>query len=190
MKKILIFLFIILYFASSVQAKTIKVISLKHFSTEFPSPTFQVQTIQKETITRGFTLEAGTIISGIVLKSESPKLGSRDGYFEFIPTTITSQGATYNITHATITAKVLGYKPVDPQKLIVNIAQKTANILLKGAITGLDFAQGAIEAQDGQRIKSGTMRAYKNSFLSYIEAGDALDIKRGDLIILKIKTAR
>lgn len=189
MKKILLVVFIMFFLTLNVEAKTLKVISLKSFSTEFPATTFEVQTIQKENI-RDVILEQGTIISGIVLRVKSPKIGKQNGYFEFIPTEITYRGVTQKIDHPICIAKVLGYNPVNPKELTFNVARKVANFFLKGAISAVEFADGAIKAENGQRIKSGAIKVYKDSFLSYIEPGKELNINKGDIIILKIKTIR
>lgn len=186
-KYLLLTLFIIFLFSSYAEAKTLKVVSLKSFSTEFPASTFEVQTIQKEFITTDLTLEQSTVISGIVLRVEPPKRGKRNGYFEFIPTEITYRGVTQKIEHPIIVAKVLGYNPINPKELTFNVARKAANFFFKGAISAIEFVDGAIEAENGQRIKSGAIKVYEDSFLSYVEAGKELKINRGDILTLKIK---
>lgn len=189
MKKILLIVFIMFFLTLNVEAKTLKVISLKSFSTEFPATTFEVQTIQKENI-RDVILEQGTIISGIVLKVEPPKIGKRNSCFEFIPIEITYRGITKKIKHPTGIAKVLGYNPTTPKERTFSIARKAANLFLRGAISVIEFTHGAVKAQNGHRIKSGVMEAYDDSFLSYIERGKELHINKGDILILKIKTIR
>lgn len=190
MKKILLILSIFILFSSGAEAKTLRVLSLKSFSTLNPSPTFSVQTVQRECLSQDLVLEPGTIISGIVLKVEPPKRGKRNSYFEFIPTQTTYKGQSEKIKHSVIVAQVVGYNPVKPTTLAFNVTRKVANFFLKGAISAIEFADGAIEAQDGQRLKSGAMKAYKDSFFSYIEPGKELNIERGDILTLKIKTIR
>lgn len=188
MKRILLILLSLSLLSSSVEAKTLRVLSLKAFSTMQPSPVFEVQTVQRECLGQNFYLQPGTIISGIVLKVEPPKRGKRNGYFEFIPTEITYRGKTEKLSHTTMVAQVMGYNPVKPGSLAFNVTRKVANFFLKGAISAIEFADGAINAQDGQRLKSGAMAAYKDSFFSYIEPGKELNISRGDILTLKIKT--
>lgn len=190
MKKILLLIFVIFFIPLCAEAKTIRALSLKPFSTAIPSSTFAVQIIQKETITKGTVLEPGTIILGIVLKVNSPKIGKQNGSFEFIPTEFIEKGVSQKIENPLITAKVMGYSPINPSQMTISVIKKIANFFLRGAITALDFIDGAMEAQEGQRFKSGVIKAYKNSFLSYIEPGNELNIKRGDILILKIKTTR
>lgn len=190
MKKVLLLLFTTFLFSASVDAKTLRVLSLKSFSTAQPSPVFEVQTVQKEYLCQGLILEGGTIISGIVLKVQPPKRGKRNSYFEFIPTEITYRGKTEKLSHATLVAQVMGYNPVKPVDMAFYVTRKVANFFLKGAISAFEFADGAINAEDGQRLKSGAMAAYNDSFFSYIEPGKELTIQRGDILTLKIKTIR
>lgn len=173
-----------------VEAKTLRVLSLEPFSTAIPSSTFAVQVIQKETLAKGIILEQGTIIFGVVLKINSPTIGKRNGSFEFVPTEIIEKGVLRKLETPVISAKVMGYSPIHPSELTINITKKVANFFLRGAITALDFINGAMEAPEGQRFKTGVLNAYKNSFFSYIEPGKELNVKRGDIIILKIKTIR
>lgn len=187
MKKFLILFVFVVFLAQGVEAKTIKVISLKPFSTEFPSPIFKVKTVRRETLVKGVTLEAGTIISGIVLRVSPPKRGKRDSCFEFIPTEIVYKDNVYKLGNLNIVAIVMGYNPIDKKELAFAVARKTANYFLRGAVSAVQFAQGAMEAEDGQRIQAGAQKVYKDSFLVFIEPGEELYINRGDIILLKIK---
>lgn len=182
--------FIVLIFCSfslSAQAKTIKVVALKDFSTEKPSPTFRVQTIQDEVFKNGTVLEKGTVISGVVLKVEKPKRGKRDAYFEFIPTTIFYDGNEKTINKQ-IVVKVIAYHSVDSKKMAVYVAKKAADFAVKGASMGISFVQGVAQADEGDnRIKSGFVKTYRDSPLSFIEVGSELNIDVGDTLVLKVE---
>lgn len=171
----------------NVQAKTIKVESLEPLSTMNPCPTLKIKTLEPEYLFDKTYLPPDTIISGIILKVNGPKRGKRNGYIEFIPTDYTYKGHTSPIIDSQITAKIIAYEPLDPQKLTINTTKKVANYFLKGLISVGDFVIGAAEAKEGQRIKSGAIRVYQNSFLTYIEPGKELNIKTGDTLILKLK---
>lgn len=191
MKKILSILILSIFFsASKVNAETILVKSLEAFSTEKPSITYKVKTIRAEQISDDLVLMPGTVISGYVLRVHEPQFGKRDSYFEFVPTMLIYGGKSKDISNTKIVGRILGYKPIDPQDLMFNVARKTANFVFKGAISAAEFVQGAVEAQDGQRIKSGAQKVYKDSFVSYIETGKELNVKSGDLLVLKLKTRR
>ncbi len=185
MKKIIILLFILL-FAQSAHAQTIKVSAVDSFSSEHPASVFSIKTLEDNRI-QGMFFKSDTIISGIVLRVHDPSRGKRDGYFEFIPTSITYQGKSVKINMPKTSAEVMYYKPVDPPKEALDVTLKVANFFLRGLITVAEFAHGAIEAPNGQRIKSGATEAYKDSFLSYVEVGQKLNIRPGDILILKLK---
>ena len=191
MKKFsLIFIFIFFFLTLSVQAQTLKVISLDKFSTENPSPICRVQIPETSQLTDEFFLEAGTIITGLVIKTHGPECGKRDGYVEIIPTSITYNDKTTNITNSRFTATVVAYKPINPQALAGNVAIKAANFFVLGSSQLISFTMGAFQAENGTRIKSGVERMYKDSFVSFIEAGSELKIEKGDVLILKIKKTR
>lgn len=191
MKKIfLTFTLTLFLLTSSVQAKTFKVVALESFSTEYPQQTFNVQVRQQEVFSKDLVIEEGTIISGRVVKISKPKRGKRNAYFIFVPTILTYEGKTENLEHLKLSAKVVGYRPVNPEKVVIYAAKKAADLAFKGASLGLSFAEGATQAKDGERIKSGIIKAYQDSPLSFIETGSELDIDTGDTLILKLKKVK
>lgn len=186
MKKIYLLISIFLLLTPKVDAKTIKVMAVEQFSTQNPLSTYKVQAIEAQEMKGGLFLERGTIISGSVMKIYAPQRGKRDSYFEFHPTSITYEGKTINIGESKILAKVVGYKPISPEKLAGSVAIKAANFILLGSSQAISFTLGALHAQNGERIKSGLDRMYKDSFVSFIEIGEELNIDVGDILLLKI----
>lgn len=186
-KLLLIFASIIFFISSSAQAKSIRVISLEKFSTANPSPTYKVQVIEKEIFKDGTILEPGAIISGEVVKVKNAQRGKRNGYFVFLPTEIIMNNKTYKIRNPHISAKVVGYSPINPSNLIETAAKGAVGLIFKGASQGISFAQGVAQAENGNRLKSGFVNLYKDSPLAYIEEGAELNINAGDLIVLKFK---
>jgi len=189
-KTLLAFVFIFFSLTSCAQAQTLKVVSIDGFSTKNPSAICRVQTLETTELADNFFLESGTIISGTVVQAHRPKFGKRDSYLEIIPTSITNNDKTINITKSKLTAKVVAYKPIAPQALAGNVAIKAANLVVLGASQGISFTMGATQAKEGTRIKSGLERMYKDSFISLLEAGSELNINQGDILILKIKKIR
>lgn len=188
MKKFLvIFIFALCINTSSVQAKTVKVVALEDFKSAQPSQTFTVRTIESKQISKTMFLPATTIVSGFIVNVEEAKRGKRDGYIEFVPTALTYEGKTTQLHHSIITAKITDYTPVDPKDATIDAGLKVANFLLKGVISACQFVQGAVTAPSGTRMKSGAMNVYKHSFLTYIEVGDELNVKKGDILTFKIK---
>lgn len=191
MKKILlIFVFGMFLLSSSVQAKTIKVVSLEHFSTQFPSKVYNVQTIQTERIGDGIFLEKGTIVSGYVIRVQHPRLFQRDSCFEFRPVLLTYDGKSTNISQSKFVGRVVGIKQIDPKSYAGNLAIKAANFVLLGSSQAISFAMGAADAADGEKIKGGLGRIYQDSFIQWVEPGKELNINIGDTLILKINKIR
>lgn len=190
MKKFLLLIFTIFLFSTSAHAKALKAVALDDFSPQNPKAIFRVRVIETEEVKKDSFIDAGTIICGQVIAIKGPQRGKRDGYIEFIPIEITCNGVTQKIEHPVIAARVSGYKPINPKELTFNVMRKTANFFFKGAISAVEFIDGAVEAENGRRIKSGVMKVYKDSFLSYIETGKELNVKTGDILTLKFKNIR
>lgn len=189
MKKFLFILFLFSFLILPVEAKatTIKVVALENFSTEFPLESFNVQTIETERFKNGIVLEEGTILAGKVTKIEKPKRGRRDARFEFVPTHISYNGKTKTLKEPMFVAQVIGYTPIDTEKLVISAAKTTAGFFVKGISQGISFTQGLVEAEEGERLKSGFVRMYKDSPLSFIDVGDELKIDIGDVLLLKLR---
>lgn len=187
MRKFVEIFIILLMLNSAAYAENIKVVALSHFSTSDPKPVFHVEVIEPFFLPHGELLSYGAVISGLVTRIEPPKRGKRNAYFEFVPTLIEYNGVKREFDHPAYGAKVVGYSPIDPIKLLDTTTKKVANFAFKGAGFGISFVQGVATAQDGERIKSGVIKTYKDSPLSYLEVGKELDIDKGDILILKIK---
>ncbi len=181
------FLFIILLLTSSVQAQTLKVISMEPFSTAEPSPTYTVKILEPIIFPDGVILDAETYICGNVTRIQSPQRGKRNSYFVLNPTLAVFNDKTISLEKYRLEAKVVGYKPIEPAKLAVSAAKKATNLFFKGASLGISFAEGVAQAEDGNRLKSGLTKSYKDSPLSYIEAGKELNVAVGDILILSFK---
>lgn len=190
MKRFIFFTVIFLCLSNSVQAKTIKVESLENFSTENPSSTYSVKVVDREEFKNGKVLEAGTIISGHVVRVQGPQRGKRNGYFEFIPASATYNGVTRTAQNPIVIARVVGYSPIDPKDLAIKAVKSAAGLTVKGASQGLSFVEGVAKAEEGSRLKSGLVNVYKDSPLSFLEPGSELEVKKGDILLLKIKKLR
>lgn len=188
MKKFLLILVALMFlFGVEVQAKTFKVLSVDKFSTASPSNTYKVQVIEREELSDGSVYEAGTIISGNVIKIKNPTRGKRDAYFEFVPTEITLNNKTQTIQDPKVYAKVVGYAPIDPKAIAGQTIKGAIGFVFKGASEGISFIQGAVKNENGNPLKSGFVKLYKDSPLAYFEEGKELNINEGDLILLKLK---
>lgn len=190
MKKILLTIGILFCLTPTVYARTLRVESVQNFSTENPSPTYSVRVLDREEFKNGKVLEPGTVISGQVVKVQNAQRGKRNGYFEFLPSSATYNGETKTAQNPIVIAKVVGYSPMEPKDLALKAVKSAAGFAVKGASQGIAFVEGVAEAQDGNRLKSGIVNVYKDSPLSFIEVGSELNIKDGDILLLKLKKIR
>lgn len=187
MKRFFVLLAFFIFSCSGVQAKSIKVVALEPFSTVRPSETFAIQTLQDEYLPDDIFLPEDAMITGQIIHVEAPKRGKRNGYIKFVPQKIIYEDRTIDIKDAKLTAIITYYRPIDPKDLAFTVARKTANFMFKGVISAAEFVIGVVENEDGNRIKSGVMNVYRDSFFVYIEVGDELNVKKGDTLIFKIK---
>lgn len=191
MKRFLLFsTLIILFLTSSVQARTVKAMSIEAFSTAYPAQTYSVELLTNEKFTNGIVLEAGTILTGNVIQIKKPRHFKRNGNFEFVVKSLTYKGVTQEIKHHSIVVQIVGYRAVDPVGLATYVGIRATNFLFMGASEGIAFAQGFADGEDESRYKSGFIRMYKESPLSWAEVGKDLDIHKGDLVKLKFKNIR
>lgn len=190
MKKVFILLFFVIFSCSGVQAKSIKVVALEPFSTAHPSETFAIQTLQDEYLTDDTFLPEDAVITGQIVHVEAPKRGKRNGYIKFVPQKIVYEDKTIDIKSSKLVAIITYYRPIDPEELVMTVARKTVNFMFKGVVSAAQFTLGVIENEEGNRIKSGVMNVYRDSFFVYIEVGDELNVHRGDTLVFKIKKSR
>lgn len=185
-KGIFTFAFIAFLLTSSVQAQTIKVEAMEEFSTANPASSFSVKITAPEVLPDGTTLEQGSIISGHVTNVQHAKRLKRDGYFEFIPSSITIDGKTKRIENPTMLAIVTDYEPLDPKEIAATVVKSAAGYAIKGATQGISLIQGMVQSENGNRLKSGVTQVYEDSPLSYIDEGSELIISPGDTVIMII----
>ena len=188
-KLLIVFVSLFLLICCPAFANDIKVSSMMKFSTINPSPYFKVSTLEPVRLNNRF-YPSGTVIMGLVMRVSLPKLGKRDSYIVFWPTTIFDGKHQINISNANIHAEICAYKSLNKKALAGNIAIKSANFFVLGASQGISFTIGAAKASNGQRISSGLKKMYNDSFVSYVEAGSQLDVEVGDILLFKIKNSK
>ena len=76
---------------------------------------------------------------------------------------------------------------VTPKKAVKTTAKVVGGAIVEGAGYVVSFADGVITNPEGNRLKSGAKQLYDDSFLSYVEYGDEIDVKTGDKFYFVIK---
>ena len=73
-------------------------------------------------------------------------------------------------------------------RLIIKIPIQTdGDFFVTGVSYGVSFVDGVITNNEENRLKSGVKQVYDDSFISLIELGDEIVIKKGDIFYLILK---
>ncbi len=195
MKKIIIFtmfLFAVFFslnpsFAADSKNK-VAVESLSDFSFNHQVDTVRLKVLEKNKFKNGVKFEKGAILTAKVAKVVDAKRGKRNGYLVVDPLsyTVPSTGASVQIDDEYWLANVLGYKPFDAKSTAAKAGLSVAGFFVKGIGQIFYFGKGVISPEEGEgRLKSGAKNVYENSPLAYIEEGEEVDIKTGDILLLK-----
>ena len=173
-------------------ANQVKVSALESFNTAKPSETFKV--VVEENSSLGiYNLNENTILNCVVLKVVEPKRGKRNATFYVKPISYVYNDKTCQIVeemYGKYSKKILSkeeLKKIPPTKIIGKTALTVGNYFVHGLSTGVSLAKGMIQNEEDNRIKSGVKKAYKESPLSFVEEGEELDIKCGDVFYLVFK---
>mgnify|MGYP006916234271 CR=1 FL=1 len=182
MKKLFIFGLFTAAICSPVFAETLKVEALTEFSTAKPVKTMQVK-ITEQGFYDNVDLNEGYILSGKIVNIVAPKRLKRDARFSFIPEHYTDlNGVTHGFENKTAGKYAL---PIDKGGLAKNAALTVGSYFVKGLSLGVNAVQGAVENEEGNRLKSAGKNVYDNTPFSYVETGKELLIKKGDKFYLK-----
>ncbi len=162
--------------------------SLEDFSIAENDSTVKFKVLEENTFKNGITFEEGSIISAKVAKIVEPKRGKRNGYLVIKPEsyTVPSKEENIKINDKYWAANVVGYKPFDVKKAAFSAGLGVAGHFVKGIGQIYYFGKGIVSPEEGEnRLKSGAKNVYENSPLCYIEEGEEVNIKTGDILLLK-----
>ena len=169
--------------------------ALVDFNSSTPSETFSAEVL-KTSVMGDIVLLEGDKINCTLLKIKDAKRAKIDAkaYFQ-IASYENSRGiheVTQNLT-AKYTKKVLNkeeIKNIPPEKIVKTTASVVGGAFVEGFSYGVSFVDGVVSNKEGNRLKSGAKQLYDDSFLSYVERGDEIDIKIGDIFYFIIKPTK
>ena len=182
LKNIIVLTGILVLTPLAALAETMKVEAMSEFSTSNPTQTMQVK-LTEDILFEDIELKSGDMITGEVVDIISPKRLKRNAKFSFIPEYYTdSNGLTHNFK-----GKYKGkYSlPIDKKGIAKNSTLAVGSYFVKGLSLGVNAVQGAIQNEEGNRLKSAGKNVYDNSPLSYVETGNELEIHKGDKFYIK-----
>lgn len=193
MRKFIILIFcIILSTSASFATVQMKVASLEDFSTKNPKKDLNVSVL--ESITLGnYYISKGSKMNCEILQVIEPKRGKRNATFYVKPLSYKTNDIVNPITeeifgrYSKTVLSVEELKKIPPSNILKQTVLLVGNHYIKGISIGVSFLEGAIKDDDNNRLKSGVVKAYENSPLSYISTGEQLEIKEGDEFYLIFK---
>ena len=194
-KKILVLLSVLcLSVSSALAAVQLKVTAEEEFQTDNPADYIDAR-LRETSFLGQYTLPINSVLHCRVMQIVDPKRGKRNATFFVQPVSYTYKDRTFEIKeemYGKYSKKVLSteeLKKIPPSKVIQNTALMVGNYFIKGLSMGVSFVKGVVGNEEDNRIKSGVVKVYKDSPLSYFSEGEQLDIQPGDdfYLIFKIE---
>ena len=189
MKKIFLFLFICLFTASpSFASDKIHVKALSEFNSVKPQQNFKVEVIESGNIENIQMIE-GDIINCTLEKVTDPKRAKRDAKIYLHVVNYQDKLGThefnspYSAKYAKTIVNVQEVKKIPPRKIAKKAISTASGFFIKGGSYAVSFADGFVQNQEDNRLKSGVKEVYDDSFLSLVEKGNEVNINIGDVMI-------
>lgn len=183
MKKFYMSLVLSLLLCAPALAKTIEVEALNDFSTANPPKTMSVRVVTDVTEDYKVIVPKDTIVYGKIVNVKDPKRLKRNASFSFQPTSYTDpQGITHPIKRqfsGKYTTKL------DKKAVAKSAALSVGNYFVKGLSMGYRTIEGVVKDEEDNRLKSGAKALYESSPVSYIEEGQEIELKAGEIFYLQ-----
>lgn len=191
MKKIIIF-FVILLFNSAFAFSNIKVEALEDFNSILPVPDFRVKIVQDGNINNLFFIQ-GDILHCTLEKVKAPKRAKIDAKVFFKINSYEDSKGSHKIEipliakYASRIVSKEEIKKIPPKNIIKKVGGTIGDFFVTGVSYGVSFVDGLITNNEENRLKSGVKQVYDDSFVSLIEYGDEILIKKGDVFYFVVK---
>ncbi len=190
MKKIILSIGLAVFLCvSPAWAERLHVQSLSSFSTLEPPQYMVFKALNAIELSSDVKLWGGYVVKAKISEIIPPKRLKRDASFRIIPVAyIDLDGNEYSINEEFV-GKYSPKFELDKGELAKNAALSVGNYFFKGLSLGYHAVEGVVKNEEGNRAKSSVVSVYKNSPLSYVENGEQLEIKDGDLFSFTFKTS-
>lgn len=173
----------------------IKAEALNSFSTANPEETLKVKILDDYEFGNGIILPRNSEFNTTVFKIRNEKIGKLDAalFVKINSATIpTEKGQkTVKIKNEKAIAKVSVYDPktFDMIDFTLDTGATVAGLFVKNLTYPINFARGIVmpDEECDSRLESGFKTMYKKSIFSYVEKGDEVEFKEGELIVLTVK---
>lgn len=183
MKKILLTITLLFFGLIPAFADTMVVQAQSEISTTRPDEIVKVQVLRDCSL-NGTELKIGYVLTGKIIITDAKRL-KRNATFSFYPINYTDlNGNTVRFTELYY-GKFSAKFEIDPKKLAESAVLGVANHFFEGVRTGFYAVKGAVENEQGNRLKSSATSVYEHSPLSYIEKGGDLNLAKDTVFGLK-----
>ena len=191
MKKLFLTFLVFLSFISFASDK-MHLKALQNFNSLNPTQTFSAELIE-DTQVDGIFLFKGDKINCSLIKIKDAKRAKIDAKAYFKLDSYENNEGIFNFSNnlsAKYATKIVNKESIKktPKKKIAKTALSVAGgAFVEGAGYIVSFADGLITNNEGNRLKSGAKQLYEDSFLSYVERGDEINIKIEDTFYFIVK---
>ena len=190
MKKLL--LIIILITSSVFASDKIKVEALEDFNSVIPSENFKAK-LYEDAKAKNLFLIKGDIIFCHLEKTKKPTRAKQDAKIYFKITSYQDKLGLHTLKtplNAKYAKKILSkeeLKKIPPKNIAKKVGGTVGDFFTTGVSYGISFVDGIITNNEENRLKSGIKQVYDDSFVSLIEYGNEIVIKKGDIFYFIIK---
>ncbi len=185
-------LYILIFLTSSVFASTkIQLEALMDFSTSNPSDFFSAK-VTNDIAFDEVNLLKDDVINCSLNKTTNPKRAKMDAKIYFNLINYQNEDGEHEFKEEYIgkyKSEILKekLKNTTPKKVLKTTAGTIGNHYIPGVSQAISFVDGVVVNEEENRLKSGFKQVYKDSPLSYIEKGEEIEIKKGDIFYLIVK---
>jgi hypothetical protein len=163
-------------------SKTVEVASLGSFSTANPPSSIRIKLLDILELANT-TIPAGSEMGGKLVDVVSPKRLKRNAKFSFKPEWyIDTNGSKHSLNE---TVKATYTTTLNKGQLAKKAVLGVGNHFVKGLSMGVAAVEGAVENEEGNRLKSGAKSVYEASPLSYSEKGQDIVVNENEIFYLK-----
>ena len=163
--------------------------SASAFSTKNPPKTFQIK-LNKKMVIGGVDLYQNTVVNCEFSEIKHPKRLKRDATFSFIPVSYINDESDNEVVELDRSSKMRYIRTLETKNAAKTVAKSAVkNVggkVVPGLGIGISAIEGAAGAEKGQKTKSAIHSIYESSPFSLVEKGKELDIKEGDVLIVKL----
>lgn len=194
MKKFILTLLFLLS-TCAFAADKLHVEAMDDFSTLNPSETFSVKLVDDAKMNDIFMIK-GDIINCVLKKITDPTRAKRDAKIFLIVESYEDNKGIHKLNEpllAKYAKTVLNkeeIKKTPPKKIVKSAAGFVGGLFVKGFSYCVSFVDGFSQNKEDNRLKSGAKQVYKDSILSYVEYGHEVEIKKGDIFYLVVKSVK